>query len=66
MAWFFGAVIGPSIGGYVYDVNQSYFWAFLIGSGAMIVTAILMWRLSSQGPIPDIADITNQDEIKDK
>jgi MFS family permease len=56
MAWFIGAAIGPSIGGSIYDANKSYFWAFLFGAIAMLIVAILMWRLSSPGPIPDLAE----------
>jgi len=46
-----GSAIGPFIGGLVYDVNNSYTVAFLIGAGVTLIVVILLAliRLESQG-----------------
>ncbi len=42
VGWGIGAAIGPAVGGLVFDVNQSYFVAFLIGAFAMLMSALFM------------------------
>lgn len=42
-----GAALGPFIGGYVFDTNGSYFWAFVSGAAAM-ATATLLASLTRQ------------------
>ena len=37
-----GAGIGPVLGGIIFDIDNNYFWAFLIGSVAMLVSALLI------------------------
>jgi len=41
-AWGVGAAIGPIIGGYVFDVTDGYFVAFLYGALAMTVVSLLI------------------------
>ncbi|MFC1860833.1 MFS transporter [Chloroflexota bacterium] len=48
VAWFLGAAIGPAVGGLVFDVNNEYYLAFIIGAVAMLITAILMALLKRQ------------------
>jgi len=36
-----GAAIGPVVGGFIFDVSNSYSLAFLIGAVAMVITALL-------------------------
>ena len=36
-----GAAIGPVVGGFIFDVSNSYSLAFLIGAVAMLITALL-------------------------
>ena len=40
--WGLGSAIGPYVGGLVFDVNGSYFWAFLAGAVAMLMVALLV------------------------
>ena len=40
--WGIGMIIGPAVGGIVFDVANSYFLAFLMGVLAMLVIAILI------------------------
>jgi len=37
-----GAAIGPVVGGVIFDVNNNYSLAFLIGAVAMLITALLI------------------------
>ena len=46
VAWFAGAAVGPVIGGLIFDMNKSYFLAFLISAICMLVTALLASRLT--------------------
>ncbi|MDP2917248.1 MAG: MFS transporter [Dehalococcoidia bacterium] len=41
VAWFIGAAVGPVIGGLIFDLNKSYFLAFLMSAIGMLVTAVL-------------------------
>jgi MFS family permease len=41
IAWGAGAAIGPAIGGFVFDVNESYSIAFIAGAFAMLLLALL-------------------------
>jgi len=40
--WGMGAAIGPADGGFIYDVNKSYFVAFLAGALFMLAAALLV------------------------
>jgi len=37
-----GAAVGPAMGGLIFDINQSYFLAFLIEAAAMLVVTLLV------------------------
>ena len=41
-AWGIGVATGPAVGGLIFDVNNSYFIAFLIGALAMLTVALLI------------------------
>jgi len=41
-AWGIGVAVGPAVGGIIFDVNNSYFIAFLIGALAMLTVALLI------------------------
>ena len=40
-----GAAIGPVIGGFIFDVNGSYFVAFLIGAVTLVVMTLLIAQI---------------------
>lgn len=40
--WGVGMIIGPAIGGFIFDVNSSYFIALLAGALAMLLVALLV------------------------
>ena len=42
VAWGIGAAIGPATGGFMFDVSESYFVAFLAGALAMLIVALLV------------------------
>jgi OFA family oxalate/formate antiporter-like MFS transporter len=42
LSWFAGAAIGPLIAGIVYDMQGSYFYAFLIGGICMVMVILLL------------------------
>jgi MFS family permease len=42
VTWGIGAAIGPATGGFVFDVSESYFVAFLAGALAMLIVALLV------------------------
>ena len=42
IGWAIGGAIGPLTGGYIFDVSNSYFMAFLIGALAMLAAALLI------------------------
>ncbi|MFC2002594.1 MFS transporter [Chloroflexota bacterium] len=42
VGWGIGAAIGPAVGGFIYDVRESYFAAFLIGALSMLAAALLV------------------------
>jgi MFS family permease len=42
IGWWSGAAIGPILGGFIFDVNQSYFVAFLIAAVAMYIVMLLL------------------------
>jgi MFS family permease len=42
VGWGLGAAIGPAIGGFIFDVRDSYFIAFLLGGTAMLIAAMLI------------------------
>jgi len=42
IGWTMGAAIGPAAGGFIYDVNSSYFVAFLAGALFMLAAALLV------------------------
>ena len=42
IGWGLGAAIGPAIGGFIFDVNNSYSIAFLIGTVAMSIVTLLI------------------------
>lgn len=46
IAWFAGAAIGPLIGGAIYDIYKSYFFAFLIGAISMVVVILFLAMLT--------------------
>jgi MFS family permease len=37
IGWGLGAAIGPAVGGFIFDVTENYFMAFMIGALAMMV-----------------------------
>jgi len=43
-----GAAIGPALGGLIFDASQSYFLAFLIGAGAMLIAALSVAFVSGE------------------
>ena len=45
IGWAMGAALGPAAGGLVYDVNNSYFMAFIIGALFMLASAILVYLI---------------------
>ena len=40
--WAFGAAIGPSIGGFIFDMSGNYFMAFAAGATALFVVVCLL------------------------
>ena len=52
-AWFVGAAIGPMIGGIIFDVYKSYFFAFLAAALCMLVVVVFLALLSK----PRIRDL---------
>lgn len=42
VTWGIGMIIGPAIGGVVFDVSNSYFMAFLAGALAMLAVSLLL------------------------
>ncbi|MFC2013775.1 MFS transporter [Chloroflexota bacterium] len=42
VAWGIGSAVGPTMGGLVFDISDSYSIAFLIGAIAMLITAVLV------------------------
>ena len=42
VGWAIGAATGPIVGGLIFDINDSYSLAFLLGGLAMAIIAILM------------------------
>ena len=42
VGWGMGAAFGPAAGGFIYDVNKSYFMAFLAGAVFMLASALLV------------------------
>ncbi|MFC2013333.1 MFS transporter [Chloroflexota bacterium] len=42
IAWGIGSAIGPAVGGFIFDVSESYFMAFLAGALAMFISAVLV------------------------
>ena len=42
IGWGVGAAIGPAIGGLIFDVSNSYFMAFLIGTAALLIATLLI------------------------
>ena len=42
VAWFFGAAIGPLIGGIIYDTYGNYLFAFLISAICMLAVILLL------------------------
>ena len=43
-----GAAIGPALGGLIFDSSRSYFLAFLIGAGAMLIAALSVALVSGE------------------
>jgi OFA family oxalate/formate antiporter-like MFS transporter len=39
VGWGIGAAFGPAVGGFIFDVCENYFMAFMIGALAMMVAA---------------------------
>ena len=37
-----GQAVGPAIGGLIFDINTSYFLAFQLGAGVMIIATLLI------------------------
>ena len=54
LSWFTGAAIGPLIGGTIYDMYQSYFFAFLIGAICMLLVILFLAMLTK----PKVAAIS--------
>jgi len=44
-----GAATGPAVGGYIFDVNNNYTAAFIIGALAMLVATLLVSLVKKQG-----------------
>ena len=42
IGWFIGGAAGPPAGGFIYDVDHRYFWAFLMGALSMLLVVLLM------------------------
>lgn len=42
IGWSAGAALGPFLGGLIFDINNSYFLAFLMGAVAMFIAALLI------------------------
>lgn len=42
LAWGIGAAVGPTVGGFIFDLSSSYFVAFLTGALAMLALALLV------------------------
>ncbi len=50
--WALGAAVGPTIGGYIFDVSGDYFIAFGAGAAALFTAAFLITlirRVSNSG-----------------
>ena len=45
IGWGMGAAFGPAAGGFIYDVNKSYFMAFLAGAVFMLASALLVFPI---------------------
>lgn len=48
VAWYLGAAIGPAVGGVIFDINGSYFVAFIIGIIALLLTVLFIALLTRQ------------------
>ena len=49
VAWGIGSAIGPAAGGFVFDIRESYFVAFLAGALAMLLVAMLVALTRREG-----------------
>jgi MFS family permease len=51
LGWFIGGAAGPAIGGYIYDIDHRYFFAFLMGAIAMLLVVLLVLWLPGAEPV---------------
>jgi MFS family permease len=42
IGWVLGAAVGPAVAGYIFDITQKYFFAFLLVAIAAVIMAILV------------------------
>lgn len=42
IGWYVGAAVGPILGGYIFDISNSYSLAFLLSAIAMVLTALFL------------------------
>jgi MFS family permease len=42
IGWGVGAAVGPAVGGFIFDANNSYSIAFLLGAVVMTIVALLI------------------------
>jgi MFS family permease len=52
-AWNGGAAAGPALAGYLFDIRGSYLFAFLIGTGAMLILPALCLSVTLEKRIGD-------------
>lgn len=41
VGWYFGAAIGPALGGFMFDASGSYFAAFITAAACMLIAAVI-------------------------
>jgi MFS family permease len=65
IGWGIGSAIGPAIGGLIFDMENSYSMAFLIGAAAMLIVAFLATQIKREtsGGLEGIAKDLEQREL---
>ncbi len=47
MGFFFGAALGPWLGGFIFDISGSYLWALLLSAGVSFAALMIALRIPS-------------------